>query len=503
MPNLTLSMIVKNEEANLRECLESVKDVVDEIVIIDTGSTDNTLKIAKEFGAKIFHFDWINDFSAARNFALKQSTGNWILYLDADERLDGRSKQELKGLAKRDDMLGVNCLINNVDEITGTPKFMKYVRLFRNSENIKFTGKAHEQIEASLKSNNYSISNSKIEIIHLGYNIDKAGLKKKAERNLLPLLEEYKTNPSSYYAFQLANTYKVLDDRANEIKYHQIAIQDENLKSEYKAVGYLTLADYSMRDGKINIAQDYVTVGLSLDKNHPLLNLIASQVYNAQREYSKAIEFCKTALTENRKNSNTENLTTSISVILPEEKILKHGLYLSLSGSNQYMFNYFLHELNRLDSSDKLEVELIEKLYNYAELYEEELSYLGEIVDIDSLELFLILISRIESKQSQLNALFFLNDKFEMNSKYLTRLGLSLYENEYRSEAAQIFERSLKLEVKDPSQVFYLISIYVDESKYEKIPELLEFAMNEFSHIPGIQEKLNNVIKKLEPILIN
>ena len=503
MSKLTLSMIVKNEEANLRECLESVAGVVDEIILVDTGSTDSTIKIAEEFGAKIFYFNWINDFSAARNFALKQSSGDWILYLDADERLDRRSKTELMNLVKRDTLLGVNCLINNVDEVTGTPIFMKYIRLFHNSENISFSGKAHEQIEASLKVNNYSVVNSKIEIIHLGYNVDKAGLKKKANRNLLPLLEEYQSNPSSYYAFQLANTYKVLDDRENEIKYHKIAIQDPILKSEYKAVGYLTLADYAMRDNKINLALEYVTAGLNLDKKHPLLNLIASQVYNSKNENGKAIEFCKTALNENRKIESMENLTNLIDVLLPEEKILKHGLYLSISDENQYMFNYFLLELSRLDSADKLETELIEKLFNYVEIYEEELSYLGKTVNIDSLDLFLTLISRIENKQFQLNALFFLNDKFETNSKFLSRLGLSLYENEYRTEAAQVFENSLRLEEKDPSQVFYLISIYVDENKYDKIPKLLEFAMNEFSHVDGIQEKLNKVIKKLEPILIN
>ncbi|WP_337872164.1 glycosyltransferase family 2 protein, partial [Ignavibacterium sp.] len=81
---ITLSMIVKNEERYLEDCLNSVKNVFDEIIIVDTGSTDNTLKIAEKFNAKVFHFDWINDFSAARNFALSKSTGEWILYLDAD-----------------------------------------------------------------------------------------------------------------------------------------------------------------------------------------------------------------------------------------------------------------------------------------------------------------------------------------------------------------------------------------------------------------------------------
>ena len=79
---LTLSMIVKNEENYLGGCLESVKDIVDDIVIVDTGSTDKTIEIAEKYGAKIFHFEWVNDFSAARNFALAKSTGDWILYLD-------------------------------------------------------------------------------------------------------------------------------------------------------------------------------------------------------------------------------------------------------------------------------------------------------------------------------------------------------------------------------------------------------------------------------------
>ncbi|MCF6270659.1 MAG: glycosyltransferase [Melioribacteraceae bacterium] len=503
MPRLTLSMIVKNEEANLRECLESVSGIVDEIVLVDTGSTDATVKIAEEFSAKIYHFNWINDFSAARNFALSKSTGDWILYLDADERLDGRSKQELSKFLDNQNLVGVNCLINNVDEITGTPKFMKYIRLFRNSDNIRFTGKAHEQIEMSLVQNIYSIIDSKIEIIHLGYNVEASELKKKAERNLTPLLEEYQENQSAYYAFQLANTYKVLGDKESEMKYHQIAISDPQLKSEYKAIGFLTLADYSLRENNVPLALEYVENGLNLSPNHPLLNLVASQVYNSLKENSKAIEYCKTALITNRKVKNRAAQLNSIDVVVPEEKILKHGLYLAVSGDNQYMFNYFLLELNKLDNADKFEALLIEKLYNKINLTEDEFAHLGSSVDVDSLDLYLNLISRLNNKEEELNTLFYLHDSFETNSKFLTKLGLTLDENGFSSEAIQVFENSLKLEEKDPSQVFYLISIYVNENVYEKIPDVLEYAMNNFKHIVGFQEKLNKMIKKLEPILIN
>ena len=108
MSTLTLSMIVKNEEKYLRDCLESVKNIVNEIVIVDTGSTDKTKDIAKNYNAKIIELEWQNDFSFARNIALKNSTCDWILYLDADERLNENSLNEIKKLTETNEKLGIN-----------------------------------------------------------------------------------------------------------------------------------------------------------------------------------------------------------------------------------------------------------------------------------------------------------------------------------------------------------------------------------------------------------
>jgi glycosyltransferase involved in cell wall biosynthesis len=85
--DLSLCMIVKNEQASLPQALTSVKDIVDEMVVLDTGSTDQTVEIARKFSAKVYHFEWCNDFSAARNEALKYVQGKWVLVLDADEVL--------------------------------------------------------------------------------------------------------------------------------------------------------------------------------------------------------------------------------------------------------------------------------------------------------------------------------------------------------------------------------------------------------------------------------
>lgn len=84
---LSLCLIAKNEEKALPQCLNSVKDVVEEMVVLDTGSCDRTVEIARQFGAKVHHFTWCNDFSAARNEALKYVSGDWVLVLDADEIL--------------------------------------------------------------------------------------------------------------------------------------------------------------------------------------------------------------------------------------------------------------------------------------------------------------------------------------------------------------------------------------------------------------------------------
>ena len=223
MPKITLSMIVKNEEKYLPDCLQSIKNVVDEIILIDTGSSDNTINIAEEFGALIFNYNWVNDFSVPRNYALSKSTGHWILYLDADERLSPKSFYQLRNVIASNDLLGCRCIVNNIDEINGKPKFMRYTRLFHNSSNIKFTGKIHEQIDNSLIENGYKILDTDIEIIHTGYNVSTDELKKKANRNLEILKVEYERNKSSYTHTSLqihTQFWRIMKKLINTINFH-------------------------------------------------------------------------------------------------------------------------------------------------------------------------------------------------------------------------------------------------------------------------------------------
>ncbi|WP_414565886.1 MULTISPECIES: glycosyltransferase [unclassified Anabaena] len=170
---LSLCMIVKNEETTLPKCLSSVQNVVDEMVILDTGSSDRTVYIAQQFGAKLYHFQWSNDFSAARNAALKHVTGDWILVLDADETLTPSIVPQIKSVIESEEYL----LLNLVRQEVGAEQspYSLVSRLFRNHPEIRFERPYHALVDDSVanilsKEPNWQIGYLQgVAILHKGY----------------------------------------------------------------------------------------------------------------------------------------------------------------------------------------------------------------------------------------------------------------------------------------------------------------------------------------------
>lgn len=146
--SLSLCMIVKNEATALPKCLSSVKNVVDEMVVLDTGSIDRTPNIAQEFGAKVHYFAWCNDFSAARNEALKYVTGDWVLVLDADETLTPTVVPHIKEAIARVEYLLINLVRHEVDAEQSPYSLVS--RLFRNHPQIRFDRPYHALIDDSV-----------------------------------------------------------------------------------------------------------------------------------------------------------------------------------------------------------------------------------------------------------------------------------------------------------------------------------------------------------------
>ncbi|MEW5761983.1 MAG: tetratricopeptide repeat protein [Bacillota bacterium] len=198
---LSLCMIVKNEEEQLPRCLRSVQGVVDEVIVVDTGSTDRSVEIARGSGAKIFHFPWIGDFSAARNFSLEKATGDWIIFLDADEELvagDGPKLRELLASAEADGYYLTE--INFVGDKPGIDAMINTTfRVFRNRPEYRFTGAIHEQIVACVQNHGGRIAFSNVRINHYGYLNQTSRGKKKIQRNLAILREEVKKRPDDNF----------------------------------------------------------------------------------------------------------------------------------------------------------------------------------------------------------------------------------------------------------------------------------------------------------------
>ncbi len=420
MNNITLSMIVKNEENYLRECLESVKDVVDEIVIVDTGSTDRTLEIAKEFSAKIFHFEWVNDFSAARNYALSKSTGDWILYLDADERLSAESIDILKKEVQTSEKLGINCLVKSFDQNDKISQSMRYTRLFKNNPSLKFSGKVHEQIEPSLKENNYKIINSNIEIIHKGYGINKEELKEKAERNLLLLLEDYKTNKSSIISYQIANSYSILNKTTESAKYYKLALTDKHLKKEFKTVCFSRLADFEMRNNNLQEALIFAENGLKIDKNDVLLNIVTSQIFAKKNIADKTLKYCKKALQQSLISNSNSGEKNNQRIYIDSKKIIFEGVLYSLQFNNKEFLNYFLKQLKIVNKNIG---EIIYRLLLDKDISREEVDVIESNINLEDIDFYLKIFENLNNVEIKLDFYSNLYNRFPTNSKFLNSFG--------------------------------------------------------------------------------
>jgi glycosyltransferase involved in cell wall biosynthesis/tetratricopeptide (TPR) repeat protein len=169
---VSLCMIVKNEEQNLPACLDSVKDLVGEMVVVDTGSTDRTKEVAAGFGAKVVNFAWCDDFAAARNESVEQATGDWVFWLDADERLDAANRNRLRAVfdSLRDERAAyLMRQLSRPAERGGSPTAVDQVRLFRRLPELRWEYRVHEQIMPAVRRAGATVRETDVVIDHGGY----------------------------------------------------------------------------------------------------------------------------------------------------------------------------------------------------------------------------------------------------------------------------------------------------------------------------------------------
>lgn len=251
---ISVCYIVKNEEKNLRQSLESLNNVADEIIVVDTGSVDGTVNVAESFGAKIFRVFWWDDFSAARNVALSQATGDWIIFLDADEYFTESTAKNIRFVIEKFHRTKINGLmiyLINVDADKNNKILDStfLLRIFRNLRGLAYVGKIHEVLclDGKELTNLFALPPKFLTLIHTGYSTYLN--RDKAERNLKMIWSEMEStdSPQKFFGY-LAQCYSGLDDFKNAEEFAKLDIEFGANRSTFSSSSYRILLDILSRD---------------------------------------------------------------------------------------------------------------------------------------------------------------------------------------------------------------------------------------------------------------
>jgi GT2 family glycosyltransferase/predicted Zn-dependent protease len=225
---VSLCLIVRDEEANLPDCLGPVRGLFDEVVVVDTGSTDGTRAVAEGLGARVFESPWRDSFAEARNASLDHATGEWVFWLDADDRLDNQNIGKLRNLLASLPSGGVaysmKCLCLP-DPETGTATVVDHVRLFPNHPRLRWRYRIHEQILPALRGQGVEVRFADVVIHHTGYR-DAALRRRKLDRDLRLLRLEQQDDPDDPFTlFNLGSVYQEMGRYAEALPLLQRSLE--------------------------------------------------------------------------------------------------------------------------------------------------------------------------------------------------------------------------------------------------------------------------------------
>ena len=308
-PTISLCMIVKNEEENLRRCLDSVRDSVDEIIVVDTGSTDRTVEIAESYGARIFNHPWEGSFSKARNYSLKYATCDWILILDADEELKREDAPRLRDITKNNEIKIVSFVINNKYKDSTQEGHAQMVRLYRNFNGVHYKGIVHNAIQYSDK-----CFYSSMTVIHHGYNLSEEKMDEKFIRTSTLLKKQIEAdphNPVPHMYIGVSYMDRRMYEEAITSSKSAISLAEENglNKKDFLVSYYIVSAAY-FEINEFKESEIYAMKSVKMD-NHFLDGhcLLAFANYNL-KEYDRFMEASEDYLAAWNRITNTYSSKT-------------------------------------------------------------------------------------------------------------------------------------------------------------------------------------------------
>ncbi len=510
-PTLSLCMIVKDEEQFLPMCLDSVKDYVDEIIIVDTGSTDRTVEIAEKYNAKIYHHPWENSFSKARNYSLKYATSNWILILDADEELDAKDAPGLKTVIREcdADLLYLQVLDKTIEgEIVSVSNS---VRVFKNHLGIKYEGTVHNYLQYN---GNTRITD--IKLFHYGYNLDEEKMERKFVRTSSLLREQIKKDPSNpmpHHFLAIAFSGRNMNDECIDEALKAIKLFEQNsINTEVKLLTCYTASVAFYNKNDLVNAEYYALKSVNSYPDYLDGYFILSSIYMRQKEYGKCIKATikyLTTLEKIRSNPagtlripynnihNAWHAHTRLAIVCFEQnkdnegiQKLKETVNITDDKSGPYLSvgKYFLKQKNFILTEKILKLGLKDYpenkriLYIIAELYEEynkpekALYYFNRVLDFYPDEILAqYRIGLLLMKQSRFrDAIYIFETLCRCQQDHigaLYNLGIAYEQIKNIPKAKEVYNKISGLEPENAEVLVRLGSLFLKESCFSKAKE--------------------------------
>ncbi len=487
--NATVSacMIVKNEEELLPGCLDSIRDWVDEIIIVDTGSTDKTVEIAKSYGAKIFHQPWEGNFSKHRNYSIEQATGEWIFIIDADERIYPEDVGLIKKVLNQNEY---NIISINVFNVTGKDEehvtFLPSIRFFRRRLNLRYTGIVHNLL---IPPDNEPIMRAGIRLKHYGYGLSPEKMQAKMERSKALLEKQIAEDPNNAFAlFNYAqllrgqgveehpeNAQKIIDaaQRALELTHPDVASERHIHIMTHHQLGwvYFVLGDYDK-------AERYCLDVLKFKPDYLDALLLLGHIYLRQELFEKAQEYYhKYIETQARYNETCE--TDNIIILHPRSlPSAYYGLGLAaehteeLEKARQYYRKVFHLSPGFMDAAIRLG-----RIYLYEHEYEEARRCFEKKLELeqDSIPAMLGLaeVAFLSGKKEEAAPWFERAlAAAPRDGSVLMSFGKFLLESGEEERAIEVFQQAAQSEETAAKARRQLAEVYFRQQRYEEAAEV-------------------------------
>ena len=271
--DVSLCVIVKNEAANVARCLRSVEGVAADIVVLDTGSMDETAAIAEACGARVFHAAWEDDFSKARNAAIERARCGWILVLDADEELGAGWHDGLQAALASTDAAGFRVIVENLlpAEDVARVAEARSVRLFRNAPGYRYENAVHEQVRGPIERLGGRVDDLELRLVHHGYVSSTAQGVSRAARNVALCLEEVRRHPrDAWVHYHLGIAQKAAGNARAAQKHlrEALALDRGVLDVDARARAACALAQLELAEGRNAKAATLARRALATDPSH-------------------------------------------------------------------------------------------------------------------------------------------------------------------------------------------------------------------------------------------